>query len=167
MLILQCRGDVIAPVSVGKYVHAAIPGSAFVMLDATGHCPNLTAPEATIVLELVHADGRRIPVLVNAVADRGDDGRTAGIQFAIFMAAERRGYEQGLLQARTEAEATIVIERADADLREQFIAVLRHDLRNPLASITSGIHMLDKESLRARGKKVTALWQAASCAPRF
>lgn len=46
-LILQCREDVIAPQAVGEYVHRAIPGSKLVILDATGHCPNLSAPEAT------------------------------------------------------------------------------------------------------------------------
>ena len=48
VLILQCRDDVIAPASVGEYVHQAIPGSELVQLDATGHCPNLSAPEETI-----------------------------------------------------------------------------------------------------------------------
>lgn len=48
VLVLQCREDVIAPVSVGEFVHSAIPGSEYVLLDATGHCPNLSAPEETI-----------------------------------------------------------------------------------------------------------------------
>jgi sigma-B regulation protein RsbQ len=47
-LVLQCRQDAIAPVEVGEYVHAQLPDSTFVLLDATGHCPNLSAPEATI-----------------------------------------------------------------------------------------------------------------------
>ncbi|NIJ32443.1 alpha/beta fold hydrolase [Sphingomonas oligoaromativorans] len=47
VLILQCREDVIAPVSVGEYVQRAIPGSELVLLDATGHCPNLSAPVET------------------------------------------------------------------------------------------------------------------------
>ncbi len=46
-LVLQCTDDVIAPVSVGEYVRDAIPGARMVLLDATGHCPNLSAPEAT------------------------------------------------------------------------------------------------------------------------
>ena len=46
-LILQCTNDVIAPVAVGEYVRDAIPGADLVLLDATGHCPNLSAPEAT------------------------------------------------------------------------------------------------------------------------
>jgi sigma-B regulation protein RsbQ len=47
-LILQCSDDVIAPGAVGEYVHAQIPGSVLVHMAATGHCPNLSAPEETI-----------------------------------------------------------------------------------------------------------------------
>ncbi|MDY7087375.1 MAG: alpha/beta hydrolase [Actinomycetota bacterium] len=47
-LILQCSDDVIAPGVVGDYVHKHTPGSTFVQLNATGHCPNLSAPEETI-----------------------------------------------------------------------------------------------------------------------
>ncbi|HYP22019.1 MAG TPA: alpha/beta hydrolase [Actinomycetota bacterium] len=47
-LVLQCRDDAIAPEAVGRYVHEKIPGSRFALLDATGHCPNLSAPEPTI-----------------------------------------------------------------------------------------------------------------------
>ena len=47
-LVLQCSDDVIAPDAVGRYVHEAIPGSRFVRLAATGHCPNLSAPQETI-----------------------------------------------------------------------------------------------------------------------
>jgi sigma-B regulation protein RsbQ len=46
-LVVECREDVIAPPEVGAYVHAAVPGSTLVTLDATGHCPQLSAPEAT------------------------------------------------------------------------------------------------------------------------
>jgi sigma-B regulation protein RsbQ len=47
-LVLQCSDDVIAPAQVGQYVHRAIPGSTLVQMAATGHCPNLSAPEETI-----------------------------------------------------------------------------------------------------------------------
>jgi sigma-B regulation protein RsbQ len=46
-LVVQCSHDVIAPVEVGRFVHEAIAGSTLVLLDATGHCPNLSAPDAT------------------------------------------------------------------------------------------------------------------------
>ena len=46
-LVLQSAEDAIAPVEVGRYVHDAIPGSRLVVLDAIGHCPNLSAPAET------------------------------------------------------------------------------------------------------------------------
>jgi sigma-B regulation protein RsbQ len=47
-LVLQCSDDVIAPDAVGQYVHEHLAGSRLVKLRATGHCPNLSAPEETI-----------------------------------------------------------------------------------------------------------------------
>ncbi len=47
-LILQCSDDVIAPRQVGEYVHSLLPNSQLVIMDATGHCPNLSAPEETV-----------------------------------------------------------------------------------------------------------------------
>jgi sigma-B regulation protein RsbQ len=47
-LVLQCREDAIAPIAVGEYVRDRLPDSSFALLDATGHCPNLSAPEQTI-----------------------------------------------------------------------------------------------------------------------
>ncbi|MBG6239428.1 sigma-B regulation protein RsbQ [Mycetocola sp. CAN_C7] len=44
-LILQCQDDIIAPLPVGEFVHAEIAGSTLMVLDATGHCPNLSAPD--------------------------------------------------------------------------------------------------------------------------
>jgi sigma-B regulation protein RsbQ len=46
-LVLQCSDDIIAPDEVGEYVHKAIPTSTFRKLQATGHCPNLSAPAET------------------------------------------------------------------------------------------------------------------------
>ena len=49
-LILQCSDDVIAPEEVGIYVHENIKDSKLVIMEATGHCPNLSAPEETIAI---------------------------------------------------------------------------------------------------------------------
>jgi sigma-B regulation protein RsbQ len=46
-LVLQCTDDAIAPHAVGAYVHDQLRDSQMVVLDATGHCPNLSAPEET------------------------------------------------------------------------------------------------------------------------
>jgi sigma-B regulation protein RsbQ len=47
-LVLQCSHDALAPVSVGTYVHQQLPDSTLVVLDADGHCPNLSEPTATV-----------------------------------------------------------------------------------------------------------------------
>jgi sigma-B regulation protein RsbQ len=47
-LILQCSEDIIASEKVGEFVHRGIPGSQFIMLEATGHCPNLSAPDEVV-----------------------------------------------------------------------------------------------------------------------
>jgi sigma-B regulation protein RsbQ len=47
-LILQCSEDVIAPREVGEYVHRMLPNSELVIMNATGHCPNLSAPRETV-----------------------------------------------------------------------------------------------------------------------
>jgi sigma-B regulation protein RsbQ len=58
-LILQCTDDVIAPTVVGQYVHANLPDSTFVEMNATGHCPNLSAPEETIAAIRTYLSGGR------------------------------------------------------------------------------------------------------------
>ncbi|WP_179950921.1 alpha/beta fold hydrolase [Xylanimonas oleitrophica] len=47
-LVVQCREDVIAPVEVGRYVHENLAGSEFALIDAVGHCPNLSAPDELV-----------------------------------------------------------------------------------------------------------------------
>lgn len=47
-LVLQCTDDVIAPQCVGEFVARRLAGSSLVQLAATGHCPNLSAPEETV-----------------------------------------------------------------------------------------------------------------------
>ena len=65
-LVLQCSDDPIAPDSVGEYVHAQIPGSTLVKLRATGHCPNLSAPDETVTA---------IAAFLNTVRRPGPQGR--------------------------------------------------------------------------------------------
>jgi sigma-B regulation protein RsbU (phosphoserine phosphatase) len=59
-----------------------------------------------IALELVTRDGERLPVLVNAVLERDLHGQPRVIRAAVFAAAVRRQYEQDLLAAKEQAEAS-------------------------------------------------------------
>ncbi|MFD4550458.1 alpha/beta fold hydrolase [Streptomyces sp. NPDC058466] len=47
VLVAQCSSDAIAPPEVGAFVQAQIPGSRLITLNATGHCPQLAAPQET------------------------------------------------------------------------------------------------------------------------
>jgi len=49
-LVLQCSDDIIAPNAVGEFVHAHMPRSTLRVMNATGHCPHMSAPEETIAL---------------------------------------------------------------------------------------------------------------------
>ena len=46
-LVIQCREDVIAPLHVGEHVADAIPTGELVVIDAVGHCPQVSAPDET------------------------------------------------------------------------------------------------------------------------
>ncbi|MBS0273457.1 MAG: GAF domain-containing sensor histidine kinase [Proteobacteria bacterium] len=59
------------------------------------------------------------------------------------------------------SQADLLEERHTAELREQFIAVLGHDLRNPLASIAAGTRLLAKEAQSDKAKTVVQLMQAS------
>jgi sigma-B regulation protein RsbQ len=55
-LILQCSHDVIAPEAVGQYMHRMLAHSKLILMQATGHCPNLSAPDETIAAMRVFLD---------------------------------------------------------------------------------------------------------------
>lgn len=46
-LIVQCSNDALAPLAVGDYLHAQLPGSELIVLSATGHVPQVSAPAET------------------------------------------------------------------------------------------------------------------------
>ncbi|MGI3901442.1 MAG: PAS domain-containing sensor histidine kinase [Janthinobacterium lividum] len=126
-------------------------------------------------LDLITPSGERLPILANAVERRDEAGRHLFTRLTVFKAAERRRYERQIVEARdasdvarTEIEALeaatqrlLDTERETAQLREQFIAVLGHDLRNPLASIKSGANLLAKEVATERGTRILGLMQGS------
>jgi sigma-B regulation protein RsbU (phosphoserine phosphatase) len=97
-----------------------------------------------VALDLVTAEGKKLAVLANALERRDTKGNLLFTRLTIFPAAERRRYERGLVDARLAAEHGLKLERNASELREQFIAVLGHDLRNPLASIEAGLRRLQR-----------------------
>jgi signal transduction histidine kinase len=77
--------------------------------------------------------------------------------FQLF--AELIGAHLDVHERLASSEAALLGEREGAELREQFIAVLGHDLRNPLASIDAGAKMLLRTPLNEKGKTIVGLMQ--------
>ena len=57
-----------------------------------------------IAIEIVCADGRRLPVLINSTVKTDADGEVAYFRTSVFDARQRRQYERELLRARQQAE---------------------------------------------------------------
>lgn len=108
-------------------------------------------------LDLTTAGAQRLPVIANAVEQRTAEGGLLSTRFAMLKAIDRRRYERELVDARASASQLLQSERDIAKLREQFIAVLGHDLRNPLAAISAGARLLQRSDALREGPELRVL----------
>jgi sigma-B regulation protein RsbU (phosphoserine phosphatase) len=104
-----------------------------------------------VSLDLKTAGGAIVAISAAASLRQPSGSGPAIVRVAFFKMVERRRYEREIVSAhqatqaaRLEAQGLLDSERETAVLREQFIAVLGHDLRNPLASISGGIRLLKR-----------------------
>lgn len=95
-----------------------------------------------VAVELLAEGGSKIPVLINAIERRDANNRPLFIRFTVFKAADRRIYEQNLKELKSTFENNLIQAEQLSHYREQFIAVLGHDLRNPVGSILASTSLL-------------------------
>lgn len=110
-------------------------------------------------IDLVTAAGEPLHLIASATESRDGDGKERFTQFALIFAEDRRIYERQLLEARNAAAVNLAQERETSELREQFIAVLGHDLRNPLSSISAGARILGRSAKTEREHQVVAMME--------
>ncbi len=117
------------------------------------------APFEEVVTDLLTASGDKLPVLINGIHRRDEATGRGFRRLTLVRATDRRRYERELMASRDAAEAeselshereaaahTMLADAREASaLREQFIAVLGHDLRNPLAAISGAARLLRKQ----------------------
>jgi phosphoserine phosphatase RsbU/P len=108
-------------------------------------------------LDFETAAGERLPVIANAAERRNSDGTVLFTALIVIKATDRRRYERELIDSRSELRKGLAIERETAELREQFIAVLGHDLRNPLAAISAGARILQRSGALQDDKELRVL----------
>jgi sigma-B regulation protein RsbU (phosphoserine phosphatase) len=110
-------------------------------------------------IEMVAATGEPIQMICNALEGRDAAGKPIFTRLGLLKATDRRRYEGELLYAREVAKTSLASEREASELREQFIAVLGHDLRNPLASISAGARMLGRNAQTEKEHQLAAMMQ--------
>ncbi|UVF21607.1 GAF domain-containing sensor histidine kinase [Microvirga terrae] len=129
------------------------------------HTPAMYGFQSYISMPVVLADGTFFGTLcaIDPRPARLNNPETIGM-FKLF--AELIGFHLSAGERLTASEADLATSEADllderrtSELREQFIAVLGHDLRNPLASIDAGAKMLRRESLSPEGSTIVGLIQ--------
>lgn len=121
-----------------------------------------------VALDLVRDDGSIVHILANASERRDATGTLLFTRLTVFQATDRRRYERDLVTAKEAAQAgqklaegRLLEEHEAAELREQFIAVLGHDLRNPLAAIDGGINILVREPQSEKSMRVIGLMRGS------
>ena len=95
-------------------------------------------------LEVNHADGRRIWIDWRCESIAGADGKVSALRGTLQDVTERVKAEEGLRQADQR--------------KNEFLAMLAHELRNPLAPIASGAQLLGQERLDpTRVRQISAI----------
>jgi signal transduction histidine kinase len=109
-----------------------------------GHpTPAMYGFQSYISMPIILADGQFFGTLcaIDPRPARLKTPETIGM-FKLF--AELIATHLGAIERLAQSEASLMDERKTSELRDQFIAVLGHDLRNPLASIDAGINLVQK-----------------------
>ena len=108
-----------------------------------------------VALDIVRRDGRILPVLVNSRQKCDESGTPLFNRIMLFDSTDRRRYERELLVARRKAEQ---IAKDKADL----IAMLSHDIRNPLNAVMGVVQMLERSGLSKQQQRFLRLLKSSS-----
>jgi PAS domain S-box-containing protein len=108
-----------------------------------------------IAFEIIRGDERILPVLVNSRQKRDADGTPLVNRITLFDSTDRRRYERELLLARRKAEQ---VAKDKADL----LAMLSHDIRNPLNAVMGVVQLLHRSDLPDPQRRFVRLLKSSS-----
>jgi signal transduction histidine kinase len=129
-------------------------------LYAAHHTPKMYGIQSYISMPIMLADGTFFGTLC-AIDPRPAKLKTPETIGMFELFAELIGTHLNAIERLSSTEATLLDERATAELREQFIAVLGHDLRNPLASLSSGVNLIQKAKTPERAAEIGIAMQSS------
>ncbi|MEC5156338.1 PAS domain-containing sensor histidine kinase [Chryseobacterium sp. MP_3.2] len=115
-----------------------------------------------ILVELNGAAGKRLKILINAKESASKEDGLKLIYYTLVEASDRVQFEQNLQHGKSRAEKELEAERENVILREQLIAVLGHDLRNPLGAISMTVGLLERSIKDERQKKLLQILKRSS-----
>lgn len=107
------------------------------------HTPAMYGLRSYISIPIVRADGSFFGTLCAIDPNPADLGRPE-VLATFRMFADLLAFHLDASERLTVSESRLAMEVETGELREQFIAVVGHDLRNPLAAIDAGVTMLRK-----------------------
>ena len=125
------------------------------------HAPAMYGFQSYISVPIIRRDGSMFGTLcaIDPKPHRLKDPSVVGM-FKLF--AELIAFHIDATDRLATSESNLLDEREQAELREQFIAVLGHDLRNPLASIVGGTRLLLRGGLEGQPKDITVAMQGSA-----
>lgn len=115
-----------------------------------------------ILVELSGAAGKRLKILINAKESAPKEKGLKLIYYTLIEASDRVQYEQNLQYAKSITEKELEAERENVLLREQLIAVLGHDLRNPLGAISMTVGLLERSIKDDQQKNLLGILKRSS-----
>ena len=112
-----------------------------------------------VSLDLITGEGAKVPVMLSADSQGSGAERVSRLFF--LKSRARREFERELIAARADAESRLALEQRQGEVREQFIAILGHDLRNPLAAMSSAIRLLSRSSDHLEQEEILRLMKGS------
>jgi PAS domain S-box-containing protein len=108
-----------------------------------------------IAVDMVCADGTRLPALINSVLRRDEAGKPLLVRTTVFNATDRKEYERELLRERQRAEQA-------AQAMSDFISMMSHEIRTPLSAIIGVGSLLGTTELSPMQEKLARILRSSS-----
>lgn len=108
-----------------------------------------------LALDLLCADGRPLPILLNAMLKKDEGGKPRYIRSTVFNMTDRKRYERELLLARRKAEQM-------AQAKATLLSTLSHEIRNPLNAINAATRLLGITPLSDKQEKYLRILASSS-----
>ncbi len=127
---------------------------------STHHTPRIYGLRSYISFPIILADGRFFGTLC-AIDTRPAKVRTPLITGTFKLFAELIGQHLDTGDRLRSVQASLAREQELSELREHFIAVLGHDLRNPIAALDAGTTRLSRDGWTSRSPLILQLMKTS------